>query len=220
MDRDKGIVLLSDILVKCNEDYWIVRLYSYVVARDFGFAPNPFYGFCTLATCKPKIRKTASVGDWVIGTGSKTKQRDGYLVYAMRVTETRSFNDYWQDPRFYNKRPGMYASRKKAFGDNIYYTVPVSNEWCQIDSHHSHGDGTPNHNNACHDTQVDQVLVSDDFIYWGESGPRLPMFCGVNFCYNWRGHKCDFLEDAVTELIAWVRSLNDTGYCGRPLDWP
>jgi hypothetical protein len=25
-----------------------VRLYSYVVARDFGFAPNPFYGFCSL----------------------------------------------------------------------------------------------------------------------------------------------------------------------------
>ena len=34
-----------------------MKLYSYIVARDFGFAPNPFYGFCTLATCKPKIAK-------------------------------------------------------------------------------------------------------------------------------------------------------------------
>src|SRR5712671_5339411 len=34
-----------------------MRLYSYVVARDFGFAPNPFFGVCTLATCKPDIRK-------------------------------------------------------------------------------------------------------------------------------------------------------------------
>lgn len=44
-----------------------LKLYSYVVARDFGFAPNPFHGYCTLATCKPDIRATASVGDWVIG---------------------------------------------------------------------------------------------------------------------------------------------------------
>src|SRR5882762_6472831 len=52
-----------------------VRLYSYVVARDFGFAPNPFYGFCTLATCKPRIRAHACVGDWVLGTGSACDDR-------------------------------------------------------------------------------------------------------------------------------------------------
>jgi hypothetical protein len=40
------------------------------VARDYGFAPNPFFGVCTLATCKPKIRKAAAIGDWVVGTGS------------------------------------------------------------------------------------------------------------------------------------------------------
>ena len=219
MDRGRGIVALDDILVKRKRGYRIVKLYSYVVARDFGFDPNPFYGFCTLATCKPKIRKIASVGAWVIGTGSKTKQRDGYLVYAMRVTETMSFNEYWNGPRFRDKRPDMYASRKKAFGDNIYHTVPVSNEWCQIDSHHSCGDGTPNDNNVCHDTQVDRVLISDDFIYWGGTGPKLPMFCGINFSCARQGHKCKFPGEAVTELIAWIRSLNDKGYCGRPLDW-
>ena len=72
----------------------MTRLHSYVVARDFGFAPNPFFGFCTLATCKPKIRSVAAIGDWVIGTGSRTKQRDGHLVFAMRVSETLSFGDY------------------------------------------------------------------------------------------------------------------------------
>ena len=219
MDRDGSIVLLSDILVKCKRDCQIVKLYSYIVARDFGFAPNPFYGFCTLATCKPKIRKTATIDDWVIGTGSKANQRDGYLVYAMRVTETMSFNNYWQNPRFRDKRPDMYASRKKAFGDNIYYKGPVPNEWCQIDSHHSHGNGTMNYKNVCNDTQADRVLVSDDFIYWGATGPKLSMFCGVNFCCDRQGHKCKFPEEAIAELIAWIRNLNDRGYCGRPLDW-
>jgi len=40
------------------------ELHSYVVARDYGFAPNPFFGFCTLATCKPRLRSVAQVGDW------------------------------------------------------------------------------------------------------------------------------------------------------------
>ena len=30
-----------------------VRLCSYVVKYDTGFAPNPFWGFCTLAACTP-----------------------------------------------------------------------------------------------------------------------------------------------------------------------
>jgi len=41
-------------------------LYSYVVRYDSGFAPNPFGGYCTLATCKPEIRKTAQLGDWLV----------------------------------------------------------------------------------------------------------------------------------------------------------
>lgn len=31
--------------------------YEYVMTNDSGFAPNPFHGACTLACCKPKIRK-------------------------------------------------------------------------------------------------------------------------------------------------------------------
>lgn len=32
-------------------------LFSYIVRWDHGFAPNPFHGICSLATCKPGIRK-------------------------------------------------------------------------------------------------------------------------------------------------------------------
>ena len=50
-----------------------MKLYSYIVAHDGGFAPNPFWGYCTLANCKPKIRQTAKVGDWIVGLSSKPK---------------------------------------------------------------------------------------------------------------------------------------------------
>ena len=47
-----------------------MNIYSYIVRYDSGFAPNPFYGYCTLANCKPIIRGHAQVNDWVVGTGS------------------------------------------------------------------------------------------------------------------------------------------------------
>ena len=98
-----------------------MRLHSYIVAIDDGFAPNPFYGFCTLATCKPKIRRHAQVGDWMLGTGSKKKGRQGTLVYAMRVTEKMTYDSYWEDPRFEDKRPDLFKSIRKSRGDNIYH---------------------------------------------------------------------------------------------------
>ena len=36
-----------------------MTLFSYVIEHDLGFAPNPFHGVCTLACCKPQIRKIA-----------------------------------------------------------------------------------------------------------------------------------------------------------------
>jgi hypothetical protein len=66
-----------------------LRVFSYIVARDFGFAPNPFFGWCTLATCKLEIRRTAQIGDWVLGTGSAGSGHAGRAVYAMRVDGAR-----------------------------------------------------------------------------------------------------------------------------------
>ena len=195
------------------------KLYSYIVARDYGFAPNPFYGFCTLATCKPDIRKSATIGDWIIGTGSKTKNRAGYLVYAMRVTEVMSFDEYWDDPRFHSKRPDLRASLKKAFGDNIYYRENVLSDWKQLDSHHSYENGIPNVENMSTDTRVNQILVSDDFIYYGGRGPLIPEFNGDSVCHKTQGYRCRFKPETVEACISWIRELGDTGYCGDPLEW-
>ena len=59
------------------------QIYSYVLRYDDGVAPNPYGGVCTLAICKPVIRKKAQVGDWVIGTGSFELGLGDTLVYAM-----------------------------------------------------------------------------------------------------------------------------------------
>jgi len=199
-----------------------MTLYSYVVARDYGFAPNPFLGFCTLATCKPGIRKGAKVGDWIVGIGSKQYGLEGRLVYAMQVTETCSFDEYWRDPRFRQKRPNLRGSLKQAFGDNIYHRDADTGRWIQEASHHSFPNGRANPANVRHDTQAPRVLVSTDFVYWGGDGPVIPARFrrahGENVCCQ-RGYKCDFSEVFVTSFVQWIRLQGTWGYAGRPREF-
>ena len=112
------------------------RLFSYVVARDYGFAPNPFFGYCTLANCKPKIRKAAKVGDWVIGTSSPDfHNTKNHLVYFMKITKTLTFNEFFNDSKFQKKKPNLKNVKPKhAYGDNIYHYK--DGEWHQLPSHH------------------------------------------------------------------------------------
>lgn len=200
----------------------MARMHSYVVARDYGFAPNPFFGVCTLATCKPRIRKAAEIDDWVIGTGSKTRGREGRLVYAMRVTATMSLDDYWKHPEYQVKKPVLSGSKKQAFGDNIYHRDPKTKRWIQVNSHHSLPNGKPNKVNVETDTQTDRILLSKDFVYWGGNGPMLPktfrQYGGKDLCGG-RGHKNRFSEQMIEEFVLWLRSLQQQGYCGSPLDW-
>lgn len=198
-----------------------MKLFSYVIARDYGFAPNPFFGWCTLATCKPNIRRVAEIGDWIVGTGSAGRKRTGFLILAMRVTETMKFNEYWKDPRFQQKKPRMRGSIKQAFGDNIYQKNDKGC-WVQLDSHHSYADGVPNPHNIKNDTQTDRILVSNDYSYWGGSGPKIPSklrnWDRVDICAG-RNHKSDFPKELVDEFIAWFRSMDASGYHGAPLEW-
>ena len=59
-----------------------MRLFTYIVTSDAGFAPNPFYGYCTLACCKTAIRRAAEPGDWIVGLTPKA--HGNRIVYAMR----------------------------------------------------------------------------------------------------------------------------------------
>lgn len=199
-------------------------LFSYVVRFDSGFAPNPFHGYCTLATCKPGIRKHAEVGDWVVGTGSSGREvrRGGHLVYAMRVTESLTTTQYWCDPRFRRKRPDLSHNWVAASGDNIYEPIGPS-EWKQLNSYHTRNDGKPDTHHIRRDTGVARILISEDFVYYGGEGPKLP----ERFL---RGGRMDILraprnyqrvqdEQVIASFEAWFRSQGGQGYEGKPWDW-
>ncbi len=135
-----------------------------------------------------------------------------------------TFDEYWADPRFIRKRPDLSASRKIAFGDNIYRRESADS-WRQLDSHHSLHDGNPNPLNVNADTATNRVLASQSFVYWGGSGPAVPQSLRAfgatseDLCSVTRGHKCRFASGLVTDAVEWFESFPDRGLQGRPGDW-
>jgi hypothetical protein len=97
-----------------------MRLCSHVVTHDTGLAPNPFYGFCTSAVCTPShMRAKLEKGEWLI---ANSQNKDGnQLVYAMRISEMLSMNEYFDDKRFASKKPKPNGEDIEQCGDNIYH---------------------------------------------------------------------------------------------------
>ncbi|PYF08666.1 hypothetical protein C8J30_11285 [Rhodobacter viridis] len=189
-------------MVKKNAE----SVFVYVVARDFGFAPNPFHGFCTLACCKPRIRAVAQTGDWVFGVAGSALTEPGHCIFGMRVTETLTFDEYWLDPRFEVKKPLRNGSRVMMLGDNIYHRQNDDAAWQQEDSHHSHPDGSPDASNIATDTQANRILISEQFTYFGASAPLIPGNILASIGYsNGRNHR-RFATQAAEPLLSWFQA--------------
>ena len=181
-------------------------VYLYVVDRDFGFAPNPFHGCCTLATCKPTIRRTAAIGDWVLGMGGSRLNAIGRCIFAMQVTKKISFDDYWSDPAYTEKKPVRNGIKTMLIGDNIYHRDLQSAAWRQEDSHHSSDDGTANLYNVERDTRSNNVLISDRFLYFGKNAPVVPSAILDAIGYkNVRSHR-RIDQEVARPIIDWLLS--------------
>jgi hypothetical protein len=201
-----------------------MALHSYVVRYDSGFAPNPFYGYCTLATCKPKIRSAAQIGDWIVGSGSKSahSSQAGRLVYAMRVEEALSWDQYSVDARFQIKQPFRRGSRKQSCGDSIYFRTTPDDPWQQRDSFHSRENGELDPAHVKRDTGVDRVLISQRFIYFGGDGPMLPNFMdnlGRSLCKVGIGHTKFNDPQLIAAFTTWINGLDAWGYQSAPFEW-
>ena len=197
-----------------------MRLYSYKIVRDYGFAPNPYKGVCSLATCKPMIRSGAQIGDWIAGfAGVNTGYKDR-LVYLMQISETCSFNQYWEDERFNQKKPRYDRKYLDCYGDNIYH-MNERGGWYQENSHHSYEDGI-NNLNLIRDTRVDRVLLSNRFWYFGCSAIELPgEFKLLIPARNIRNCFSISDQDLILRFEQWMEINFETGVHDYPfsIDW-
>ena len=161
----------------------------------------------------------------MVGSGSndRTVRRGGRLVYAMRVTEAMTFDEYGADPRFEYKKPYRNGSRKQSSGDNIYFRAVPGAAWQQRDSFHSRPNGTLNPDHVARDTGVNRVLISNDFVYFGGEGPEFPEELKDQqdrpLCKTGRGLTTFDDAQLIANLEQWIRSFNVSGYQGAPFEW-
>ncbi|WP_147272959.1 hypothetical protein [Gordonibacter sp. 28C] len=192
-------------------------IFSYIITRDYGFAPNPFPPCCTLATCKPGIRKSAKIGDWIVGCTSNAQSsiRKHSIIFTMQVSEKMSFNEYWNDPRFKCKKPVMNGSARFKYGDNIYHFDAANQEFIQENSHHSLPGGERNIKNYRRDLRADSVLIAEKYWYWGASAIRIPPHLSEIECQG-RGYKKITDSNLINNLESWLGVQPASGIIGRP----
>ena len=199
----------------------MMNLFSYRVEHDYGLAPNPFHNYCTLAVCKPSIRgnDNLSIGDWVVGTGSKSLENTNHLIYAMKVEEKLPFNKYWNDSRFQCKKPIINGSLVKMYGDNIYHQDISTKNWIQENSAHSLTSKQPNAKHLETDISGKYVLVSKEFYYFGENSPAIPDEL-IKVCNKGRNMQYKKIPLILRiKFIKWIEDNYQNGIHGDPVSW-
>lgn len=185
----------------------MTRIYMYAVSYDLGFAPNPFSGMCSLACCKPRIREHARIGDWIVGMTGTRLSPAMRCIYAMEVTDETTFDDYWANPDYASRKPIRNGSPMTQVGDNIYHRASVQSPWQQEDSVHSLVDGSQSEPNTNHDTRINRVLLSTNYVYLGSLAEPLPQQVVTELDYerNPRDY-CWFEAEKAPELVAWLKA--------------
>lgn len=184
-----------------------MTLYTYCLRYDDGAAPNPYWNVCSLAICKPAIRRTANVGDWIVGLGSRNTDcgdLSDSVIYAMRVSTVLPMRDYDRYCR-----------------ESLPQKIPL---WDSTDFRRRVGDciydysrrGKPSIRKSVHDEgnrKTDlggkNVLLSDYFYYFGRDAAQLPdHLLGIR--HRTQGHKSRANDSYENAFVQWIDTL------GRP----
>lgn len=197
----------------------MMHLFSYRVEHDFGLAPNPFGGIISFAVCRGDIRsnKFMQIGDWLVGTGSVSMKNEGRLIYAMKVEEIISFDEYWNDPRFQYKKPYLKGTLVQMYGDNFYHTV--DERMVQEPSAHSNPDLEQRIKLYNKDVKGKRVLLSKTFYYFGDNCPLIPTELQT-ICSSGRAYKYKKItEKQIKSFVSWLESNYTVGIHGDPCNW-
>ena len=190
-----------------------ITLFSYCIPFDTGAAPNPYWGICTLAICKPVIRRIAKVGDWIVGTGSKEfKNYDitNSVVYTMEITKKLTFEEYDKlcSSKYTKKIPNWKSNdfRCKA-GDCIYDFSNSSDPNIRKSVHDI--------NNKKSDLNGKYVLLSTNFYYFGNKPePLTERLIGI--VKKGPGHKSKSNDEYIDEFLSWISNFKSNKIYSKP----
>ncbi len=174
------------------------RFYRYILRHDDGWAPCTDNNLLSLATCKPAIRRTANVGDYVAGYQPKARG-EGLLCWLGRVEKVISHADYSK----------TYPNRKDA-----NYIFEGSGNWRRRD---------PDYHPEDHQLRTDvkaPVLIFDpnETWYFGRE-PNFPPASLDSLRAIGQGHRVRHrLPFDIEEMVAWLRSKWSPGIINPPRD--
>ncbi len=200
-----------------------MKCYRYKMDHDYGFAPNPFWGIMTLATCKGCIRHSGNlkIGDWIIATGGCVlHEYIEHLIFAMKVEEIITFDEYWNNPDFQCKKPVFNGSVMQMYGDNVYHTNPQTKEVIQERCAHTvEGKNPKDTGQYGRDIRGKNVLISRNFYYFGANAPELPGEF-KHMASTVRNMECNHVdEETVQKFADWLQSNYEVGIHGDPINW-
>lgn len=213
-----------------------IRLFSYKISYDTGFAPNPFHNVLSLATCKPGIRKSKKEGDWIAGFSSKAlvynynKSKSNpkktfkgeELIFLMKIDKIINYKEYWESDEYGIKKYSKDSLIQKT-GDNIYKptinfnmgSIDLCSSYEQIEN--------CNHKevNKSRDVSGKYVLISNTFYYFGINSilldssiaPKIPK---TQSYYGIRTYD----NNQATRFINYIQDKYEIGMQGHPTLWP
>lgn len=189
------------------------KLFSYCIPVDDGAAPNPFHGICTLVICKPRIRSTAEPGDWIVATGAKKLGLANKVVYAMKVTEKMTMQEYdnycikWLRGKIPNWRTNNYIDK---VGDCLYDFSDPKNPKLRRPSVHKP-------ENMKTDLGGKYALLSSHYYYFGDKSSNFELPENLFPIINQRqGHKSDLNATYFEEFVRWISQFELNKLYGEP----
>ena len=172
------------------------RIWRYSLVADNGMAPCAEQGILTLCLCKPMIRKSACVGEWVVGFVPR-RINDGrvHVAWAGRIAKSVSMGDYEKG----------FSGRE----DAIYKLTESGWEFLRDDYHEGSRGRDLNGKNA---------LIFERFWYWGGVGIAAPDDI-ADLAHYYVGQTAkNSSPERIARLEKWLRSGAEPGILGKPRD--
>jgi hypothetical protein len=177
----------------------MTRIWRYVLASDNGMAPCIDDGILTLTCCKPGIRKSARLNEWVVGFFPKSSP--GRIAWVGQVFDVVTMGEF----------EGKYAGRR----DALYRLIGHTDDGTEIlhplrDDYHANRRQT--------DFRGRNALVFSPFWYWGGRGIAAPEDI-AGWAHYYVGQSARFsTSERLARLESWMRSEAKPGVHGAPRD--
>lgn len=184
--------------------------YFYKLVADNGGAPCIDDKLLSLAICKPMIRSTAKCEDIIFGFAANSLHADNRLLYIARITTKEYNGEYYKKTEFSQR------------GDCIYECRGGLYAWRENSLHHG-PDDLPHDIGEFPDYRKANVLLSDDFRYFGKNGndDYKKLYPEIKYAIEslGRGHRVNHnqeLRDQLQELKNYIWEEYPQKVNGKP----